>query len=201
MAITTYAELQTAISNRLGRRTDLTSYLPDYITLGEARIYRELRVRQMETSFSTAISSGVIALPTSYRALKFAYVNGTTAKKLQRKDAEWIYTNYPTRSADGEPRFIAQEASNFIFGPYPDDTYTIKGVYYKALAALSTGVNWLLTDAPDLILYASLAEAGDDLQDDRAAMWAAKYEQAKQAVQLESDKEEFSGSVLSMTAG
>src|SRR4051812_25063719 len=114
MTIASYLDLQTMGTNRLGRRTHLTTYVPHYIALGESRIYRELRVRQMETSFSTAIASGVIALPTSYRALKHAYIDGTPTQVLQRKDAEWIYANYPTRAADGQPKYVAQEASNFI---------------------------------------------------------------------------------------
>ena len=57
MAITTYAELQTAIANWLAR-DDLTTYLPDFITLFEAAANRRLRVRQMETTATLTPSSG-----------------------------------------------------------------------------------------------------------------------------------------------
>ena len=203
MSIASYADLQSLMARRL-HRTDLTSYIPDYIALGEARIYRDMRVRQMETSFSSSIASGVIALPSNYKALKFAYVDASDVQRLQRKDAEWIYTNYPTRSADGTPKFIAQEGSNFIFGPYPDSTYTVKGVYYQKLAALSNSntSNWLIKDCPDLIISASMVEAADDIADDDLYVkWDAKYQAIKDQVQRESDREEFSGSILSMTAG
>ena len=74
MAITTYSELQTAVSNWL-HRSDLTSYIPDFITLAETRIYREVRARDMETAFSDTIASGAVALPTSYIDLKHAYIS------------------------------------------------------------------------------------------------------------------------------
>ena len=199
--ITSWATLNTEVANQLNR-TDLTNDIPFFIQLAEFRIYRELRVRQMETALSSTISSGVIALPTGFRELKYAYVDGTPVVKLERKDAEWIYYNYPTRAASGKPMFIAREATNFIFGPYPDSTYTIKGVYYKQLDLLSASntSNWLITDAPDLIYFGALCEAKPWLGDDeRAPLWERKYEVVKQRVQLADDAEEFSGGPLAAT--
>jgi hypothetical protein len=199
--IVDFASLQAALASWLNR-SDLTATIPDLIALGELRIYRDLRVRQMETAFSTAISSGVLAVPTGYREMKYAYVSGSPMMKLQRKDAEWIYQNYPTRSADRQPKFFAREAENFIFGPYPDTNYTVNGVYYKRLTALSDSntSNWLITDVPDLILFASLCEAAPYLQDDaRIVIWEKKYAQIKDRVQTNDEQEEFSGSPLAAT--
>lgn len=200
-AITDFATLKTEVAAWLNR-SDLTNEVPGFIQLGEFRVYRDLRVRQMEAALSAAISSGVLAVPTGYLEMKFAYINGSPMQKLQRKDAEWIYYNYPTRSADGTPRFFAREATNFIFGPYPDSGYTVKGVYYKKLDALSVSntSNWLVTDVPDLILFASLCEAAPFLQDDtRVALWEKKYEQIKRRVQVNDEQEEFSGSPIQVT--
>ena len=73
MALDTYANLQTAIANEL-HRTDLTNYIPDWITLAESRINKLLRVRQMETTQASTIAAGVIAVPTNYVALKDEYL-------------------------------------------------------------------------------------------------------------------------------
>jgi hypothetical protein len=196
--ITNLATLKTEIANVL-HRSDLTADIPFFIQMGEFRIYRDLRVRQMETALSTAISSGVIAIPSGYREMKFAYVNATPVGKLQRKDAEWIYQNYPTRASDGQPKFFATEGGNFIFGPYPDSTYTIKGVYYKQLDLL-TDTNWLTSDVPDLIYYASLCEAAPWLRDEaRIPIWEGRYNMIKDRVQRQNDMEEFSGSPLAVS--
>lgn len=199
MSITTYEELQTSVTNWL-KRSDLSSYTADLISLGEARLYSDLRVRAMESSLSTAISSGVIALPSDYIDLKHAYIDGTPVVWLERKSAEWVYANYPTRSAEGKPAFIAREGSNFIFGPYADSGYTVKGIYYARPSALSSALNTIFTNYPGVYLFAALAEAAPFLKDDkRLPMWEAKYTDLKTRIQLESDREEFSGSTLRMT--
>lgn len=199
--VTSWATLNTEVANVLDR-TDLTNDIPFMIQLAEFRIYRELRVRQMETALSAAIASGVLAVPSGYREMKFAYVNTTPTTKLQRKDAEWIYLHYPTRSSDRVPKFFAREGENFIFGPYPDSTYTIKGVYYKQLTLLSASntSNWLITDAPDLIYFATLCEAAPWLGNSESIpIWEGKYQLAKKRVQQQDEDEEFSGSPLAAT--
>lgn len=203
MSINTYATLVTAVGSWI-KRSDLTDSIPDFIRFGELRIYRDLRIRAMETALSDTIASGVIAVPSGYVEMKHAYINGTPTQKLQRKDSEWMYQNYPTRSSGGIPKFFAREADNFIFGPYPDSGYTVKGIYYKRLTALGTGnqTNWFTENAPDLLLWAALVEAEPFVMNDaRTALWAGKYETTKERIQREDNAEEFSGSVLSMTAG
>lgn len=200
-AISSWASLKTEVAAWL-HRDNLTTEIPGFIQLGEMRIYREMRVRQMETALSSAISSGVVAVPSGYLELKTAYLNTTPITHLQRKDADWIHAMYPTRSADGTPQFIARDATNFIFGPYPDTAWTLKGTYYKRLDALSDAntTNWLTTDAPDLILFATLCEAAPWAGNDaRIAVWEQKYAQIKSRVQKQDEDEEFSGSPLAAT--
>lgn len=202
MTISTYSELQTALEGWL-HRSNLDSQITDFIALAEARIYRELRIRCMETQLSSAIASGVVAVPSGYIEMKHARVDGNSPMPLQRKNDEWIYANYPTRSSDGLPKFFAREADSFIFGPYPDSTYTIKGVYYKRLTALSDAnpTNWFTTNAPDILLFGALCEAAPYLVNDaRTMIWEAKYGTVRDAIQREDKQEEFSGSPLSMTA-
>jgi hypothetical protein len=199
MAITTYAELQTSIKGWL-HRADLDSIIPDFITLAEARIFREVRARSMETAFSTAISSGVIALPTSYIELKYAYVDTTPVQHLKRREARFIYEKYPTRSSGGEPRYIAREASNFIFGPYPDSNYTITGVYYKNIGPVSSSAHTMFTDNPDLYMWGSLAEAEPYMKNDkRITLWETKYAAIRDSINGLAEREDFSGSDLQMT--
>lgn len=204
-AITSYATLQTEIAAQL-HREDLTTQIPGFIQLGELRIYRDLRVRQMETALSSTISSGVIAVPTGFLEFKNVYVNSSPVQPLQKKTVEWIYDKYPTRSSDSVPKYIAREATNFIFGPYPDSAYTIKGVYYKRLdtitQSMSADSSWLITDVPDLTYYAALCEAAPWIRDDqRIPIWETKYAQLAMRIQKQDDNEEFSGSILQITAG
>lgn len=201
--ITDYTSLKASIAERL-HRSDLTSLIPEFIADAEARIYNDLRIQAMEESYSQAIASGVAALPTGFMEWKFLYVDASPAKKLTRKDAEWIYTNYPTRSAEGTPVFFAREGSNLIFGPYPPDGLTVKGVYYKRPAALSDSntTNWLIENAPDLLRYAALTEAAVHMRDSEThQVFDGKTVQLLRRVQKTDDQESFSGSVLSVTKG
>lgn len=202
MALTTYAELQTALANELAR-ADLTSFIPDWITLAESRINKNLRVRQMETSSASTMSAGVVAVPTNYVALKDSYISSTSPyQNLERKASEWIYGTYPQRTADSTPGYIAREGSNFIFGPYPDANYTVTLVYWNRLAALSTGVNSVFTAYPGLWFFGALCESAHKLKaDSRIPMWEKRFTELLAAVQSESEDEEFSGSTLSMVPG
>lgn len=183
MALTTYAELKTAVARWTGgsdastaATTGMTNTIDDLVTIAESRIFRESRTKDTEASISTAIASGVIAVPSDYIALKFAYVDGSPVQTLQPRPAEWIYSNYSTRSATGKPKFIARETTNFIFGPYADSGYTVKGVYYKRLTALSSAVHNLFLNNPDLYLFGCLAESIILIgRDDRIPLWEAKY--------------------------
>ena len=202
MSIASYSELKTAVGTWL-HRSDITDQIPDFIALAEAKIYRRLRIRAMELSFSSAIASGVIAVPTGYVELKHARVDTNRSSPLARKSDEWVYHNYPVRSADGLPKFIAREADNFIFGPYPDSTYTIKGVIFRRLSALSTSntTNWFTANAPDVLLFGALCEAAPYLgKDARIPIWEAKFSSVVDDIQRENDREDASGSPPFMTA-
>lgn len=200
MSIANYSELQTAVANWLNRG-DLTSYIPDFIRFGEAKIYRDLRIRAMETALNDTIASGVLTVPTDYVELKYAYLDGAPTRWLKRGDARFIYEKYPIRSSDSRPSFIAREAGNFIFGPYPDSNYTVKGIYYAKLEALSDSntTNWFTANAPDLLVYAALVAAEPFLKnDERLLLWSGLYGTIKNDLELEDKNEEFSGGGLAM---
>lgn len=201
MAITNYAELKTAISNWT-HRGDIATYADDLVTLGEARINREIRATEMETAMSVTISSGVATAPTGFMGLKNAYVDGSPTQKLYVKSAADIYDKYPDRSSQGKPTFIAYDAGNFIFGPYPDSTYTIKGTYYKLQGPLSSGTYALFTTNPDLFLFASLAEAAPFMVNDkRVQLWEAKYNQIKNDINARSESQRYGGGLAMSVAG
>jgi hypothetical protein len=198
MTISTFTQLSTSVSNWL-HRADLTAVVEDFIMAGEWKINRLLRIRAMEADLSVAIASGVAALPSDYVQLKYAYISGTPTQPLQRKTAQWIGENYPTRSSSGKPLYIGRQGSNFVFGPYPDSAYTVAGVYYKRLDPLSGAneTNWFTANAPDLLLYAALCEAAPYLKNDiRIAVWQAKFTEALGQVQGEADREELAGGAL-----
>lgn len=181
-----------------------TAQAQDLMTLGEDRIYRELRVRSMETTIqSTITTSGTIAVPSDYVELKNAIIQTSPVQTLQRKSVDWINTHYPTRSGCGKPHFIARDGANFVFGPSSDSTYVVSLNYYKRQATAVNGtLEGILLDAPGLWLYASLCETEPLFgRDTRLPVWEAKYTQIKNLVELEDKREQSSGAPLAMTPG
>jgi hypothetical protein len=61
--ITNYATLQQAVADYLNR-ADLTSFLPNFTQACEMKLYRDLRIRAMETALSV---SGPVSRPRTSR--------------------------------------------------------------------------------------------------------------------------------------
>lgn len=197
--ISDYTSLKAALESYLNR-TDVTAYEDIIIQSAQRWIEKNIRCRQMETTLGTAISSGSMAVPANFIGLKSAYVVGTPTQVLQRRNVEQIYTQYPTRSSSGKPKFIAREGANFIFGPYPDSNYSINGVYYAKFNPISTTTtNALISDHPDIWLFASLCEAEPFLEnDERVRLWKSKRDEIAQDINNEETDQNWSGSSLSI---
>lgn len=172
--ITTYAELQTAVASWLARG-NLSGAIPDLIMVGEKWIFRKARTREMEAALSFTMASGEGVVPDDYVAIKHARINGTPTSPLRVRHSSQIYQQYPMRSSDGRPTFIGVDGSTFVFGPFPDSDYDVRGIYYRRLTSIATSENALFLANPDLYLFASLAEAAPYMKDDkRVPMWMSK---------------------------
>jgi hypothetical protein len=199
-AITTYTTLKTAIDDETAR--SLSSYVDLLIQLWEEDFLREPKNfgRWMETSLSSTIAANVIAVPASYLGLKYAYVDGSPSSRLDRVSLNQLYGTYPRGGDTGRPRWIAREVTNFVFGPTPDSTYTIKGVYWAKPTALRSAASdaiadWRILNAPDLCLFGALAQAEAFLKNDtRVTLWQGLYDRALQSYRALQRDEEQSGS-------
>ena len=65
MAISTKAELHTAVANWLNR-SDLTSRIPEFIALAEASFNRNLRTREMLVRSTASVTGQYVSIPTDY---------------------------------------------------------------------------------------------------------------------------------------
>ena len=204
MAITTYSNLKTTISSYLNRE-DLTAYLGDFITLAESRLNRELRVREMvniDTSTNTVAGTQSYDLPTGYiEATTVIYQNDpfTTLKFMANTD---FYNKYNSSQSSGTPNFFTIVGTKILLGVQPDSATTLQINYYKKLTALSdsNATNDILTNYPELYLYASLAESSPFLmQDERLQVWAGLYKEALSLSNLASSKGSTTSSPLQMS--
>lgn len=201
MALTTYAQLQNAVLSFTHRSaiTDAVSadMIPDLIRLGELWIFRKAQTREMETALSVTLSSGIGTIPTDYTGLKHARIDGSPTRYLRQMPSAWIYENYPLRSSDTKPSYIAVDGSQFIFGPFPDSDYTVKGIYYAKPTTIASSANALFLANPDLYIYAAICAAEPYLKNDkRLPMWMAMRNQIMDDVNEETDEDEYGGGSL-----
>jgi hypothetical protein len=129
MAISTFAELKTAVANWLGR-SELTSRIPEFVSLAEDRIASELRIRPMETAVDITINSQTEALSTGYLQARRLYIDGDPVRQLELMTPLQFWNRYVS-SQTGKPKAFCIEGENIVFGPSPDATYTGKFLYYK----------------------------------------------------------------------
>lgn len=179
MALSTYTELKAAIADWLDR-TDLTSQIPDFITLAEAEFNRTLFVPQREEVSSSSASSGTIALPADFWSMRSIYIDADPKVYLQQMNMGELRTTY-SASATGKPQnFALQSGDEMVLAPSPDATYTLILNYWQTIPPLaSNSSNWLLDSHPDIYLYGALLQASVFLvDDDRILRWRGALGQA-----------------------
>jgi hypothetical protein len=201
MSLTTYSDLQTSIANYLAR-SDLTSQIPDFITFAENRLRRELRIRQMLKSVTTATVSGdnTVELPSDFLQVRDFVVVTNPLTPLSYSSPSSL-SNDPRASEVGVPKSYTILANDFQLSPVPDAVYTVKLLYFAAPAYLSSSntTNVFLTTAPDALLYASLIEAEPYLMNDaRINTWGTMYDRAIASLAKSDEEGQYSGVPLAM---
>jgi hypothetical protein len=203
MSLDTYASLQNQVKSFLHRASLLDAVgsdnVPDLIRLGEIFLFRKVRAPSMEATLSGQIDgSGLLSVPSDYASLKHARISRTPTASLKMRPTRWILENYPLRSADGVPQFIGRDGSSFIFGPFPDSTYTVLGVYYAKPTTIQLSANNLFSANPDAYLYAALAEAEAYIKNDkRIALWVLKRDGIVKDINGEADEGQYDDMTVS----
>tara|TARA_R100000655_G_C2988242_1_gene192685 strand:- start:874 stop:1503 length:630 start_codon:yes stop_codon:yes gene_type:complete len=203
MAISTYAELQTATANWLDR-TDLTARIPEFIDLAESTFNRTIRNRQMITKKDDySLDGRYVNLPTDTLEVIRIVVDVSPQITLEYLTPEEIAERRSSNST-GRPAYftvIGGSTNQIELLPSPDATYTSSIVYYTKIPALSDSdtTNWLLTNNPDIYLFGTLVEAFPYLMnDERMPMWNARLDKALNELKLQGEREMHTGSSLRM---
>ena len=208
MAIGTYSELQTAVANWLDR-ADLTSRIPEFIQLAEARIKAEVRIREMLERADLAIADGdrYVTLPTDFldhKYLRLKIPDVTTGRRYYPDITEVSIHELTLKSVNDArtPQFYAIHETLEIDSE-ADQAYTAEIYYYKHIVALATtSTNVLLTRSPNVYLFASLAEAAPFLMgDERVPLWEGKYTQTRDALNKSQLASRRGGPLVSRIAG
>lgn len=201
MAITNYSELKTSIANFLAR-DDLTTQIPDFISLAESRMSREMNARSQEKRATATLTSGdaYVSLPTDLRSIRLVKLNTSPKEVLEYYTPAKLDELYAS-NAQGKPRAYTIIGGEIKFAPEPDSAYTAEIVYMEGVPDLSDSntTNEILTRHPDAYLYGALAAASVYLMDDqKTTVYEQLFTRAIDEIKREEERSKQAGSALQM---
>ena len=169
MSIATYGDLKTAVKSWLNR-ADLDSYIPDFIRLGEQRIFygadsphpsQPLRVPAMMARETGSISSSAITFPTRF----LEPIRLAASSSGQTWPLDYVAPNQFDQSSSAVPTTYTYLNNRIETAGTGASSYTLD--YYQSFASLTADAdtNWLLANAPGVYLYASLIESAPFIAD------------------------------------
>ena len=192
MAINTYVDLQSQVSSYLAR-SDLTSQIPTFIQLTEAKLQRKfvgvtslsdsnltnwMLVNNPDVYLYGALLEAQPYLMDDARIATWADIYTTVVAQVRYPSASANFTNYTGLQSAIEDWLDRSDLTDAI----PNFIKLAESVLKRKfgdLTSLSVGspTNWLLTSYPDIYLYASLLESAPYIKDDaRVALWKSEYE-------------------------
>jgi len=187
-----YSELLTNVRNytEVGSEVLSDSVIDVFIENVENKIQRELDLdafRKFQYS-SFTIGSPFITLPDD-----FAFERGVQIRNQTTNDRTWLEQrdttlideyNVDRTNNTGTPKYYANwDQNTLIVAPTPDLAYEIELWYNKTPDHLSstTTTTWLSTNAPEVLIYGTVAEAFSYLKNPPyVQLYEQKYAQAVQ---------------------
>lgn len=198
MAITTYAELKSAIADWLNR-DDLDAVIPSFIALAESQFNRSIRHRKMVTRSDATLDTPYFAVPADWLENIRFQLNTNPITPLLYVTPEQAAEERLTYSAARQPLMFTMIGEQFQIVPEPDGSYDSELLYYAKIPALSdvNTTNWLLTESPDVYLYGALVQSAPYLkEDDRIGTWAGLYQRFVDDMMLADERARIGSSKL-----
>lgn len=197
MALTTYAELQSAVLDRMDR-AELTTPVIDWITIAERDICRWPRMSWLEKRAYATPEEAFIAVPTDFVSLRDIQWNYSNYRvKLEQVSPDLIDKVYSSNST-GIPCYFCINDSHFELRPAPavGNTTTLEITYFKKPVALSDSntSNEILVNAPDALFYRTLSEGFDYIMDEaRSSKYMQMYSKIMQEAVADSKRRKWDG--------
>jgi hypothetical protein len=203
MALTDYSNFVTVAGNYLGR-TDLnTTQMPDFITMAQYRMTRDLRVTEMLKVVTTDTTSGdgKVALPNDFLETKEVHIQGNPPITLEYQSPDLFFRNKQSTTS-GKPYYFTIVDQEIQLAPKSDSTRTVEMLYYAKpdFISASTSSNIYLANFPDALLYATLTEAETYLMNDnRVTTWSALYDRAIANIMKNDRSKQYPNTTLNVT--
>lgn len=182
-----YAQLVAAIQDYTeDYDTVFVNNIPTFVQNAEERIYNTVQLPALRKNSTSSFNAGNKYLPSpdDYLAVfSFAVVDNLgNYQYLLDKDVNFIRQAYPSPNDTGLPEYYALwDQDTFIFGPTPDQSYTVELHYfYYPESIVTAGTSWLGDNFESVLLYGSLLEAGTFMKEeaDVVKIYVERYNEA-----------------------
>jgi hypothetical protein len=210
VALATYSDLQTAIANEL-LRSDLTAYIPDFITRFEGLARRKLRTWLRTTITATNVAGDYLVTGTVSEVVSASYNDGASGAHnfpidlISKEVYQGLLESDPnTSSVAGQAAYpdadIDAGTLTLRFWPPAGSTSAIAHLSLEVIRSLQAlgaaqPTNALLREAPDLYLKGSCAEAESFLElDERVAIWQRDRDEAFRELRAQTNRRLYGGS-------
>lgn len=181
MSIIDYASLKTIVADYLHRSDLSDAVLSNFVQLAEARLNRKLRLLQQETTadLNVLINTNEVALPSDW-VENIDLLHKEDKRQLTPQSVRSLNSQRTYDETKGRPNLYATtNGHKLLFDLVADQNYTLSLNYFQKWDIETDDVNWLLLNAPDAYLYASLIEAKTyTKKPSDVALWAEGLEVA-----------------------
>ena len=194
----TYTTLKSAIQDYTqNTESTFVADLPTFIVQAEDRIIKSVELPNFRKNVTGTFTSSnqYLSTPSDYLyPYSLAVLDGdNNYNYLLNTDVSFIREAYPLASTTGTPKHYAQfDDTTFIVGPTPNSNFTTELHYFyipQSITETSDGTTWLGTNAPEVLLYASLVEAYTFMKGELDILmnYEKRFQEALQRLTLESD--------------
>jgi len=194
----TFTTLKSAIQDYTDNtETTFVSNLTNIIVQAENRILKSVELPVLRNNQTASVTSGnsYLATPTDYLyPYSIAIIDSdSNYNYLLNKDVNFIREAFPASATTGVPKYYGQfDDDFFILAPTPNANFNCELHYFympQSITATSDGESWLGTNAPEVLLYASLVEAYTFMKGEPDIMgnYENRFKEALGRLTLESD--------------
>lgn len=206
--VLTYTNLVSTVENYLERlNTTFVLDIPLFIMLGERRVARDLKILGLKVFITDTFLIGQQVLAKPNRWLNSSTFNmgtnvGTatgfnTRVQIEQRSYEYARIYWPDPTQTAQPKYYADyDYNHWLITPTPDAAYPYEIAYYQTPVLIDevNSTNFLTTNAPDVLIYATLLETASYLKDDeRVPVWTQYYNVAKSALTEEDMRRVYDG--------
>jgi len=209
--ISNYGELKAEVKTYLWNRKDLDLMIPNFISLTERKMFRTLRVPNMEVILNYQpldLAVGVpplgyaeLELPGDMVEVKFLLAGDRPLERISDIQMQQRLYRMP---APGLVRKFARIGNRLFLWPISDDpTMEFTLSYWSDFSNTLTNdaaTHEMLRTAPDLYLYGALLEAAPYLVDDsRLLIWQGLFDRSYGQLEEQYKEAEYAGSNVVVT--